>query len=86
MPGFDDSQGIFRCDDVPLDRVARDAGTPLHVYSAPLIAARYRELDAAFGTYPHRLHYAIKANATLAVVRDLQALGDTAVAISGGEI
>ena len=32
----------------------------------PLIDERYRALDAAFGGVPHRLHYAIKANATLA--------------------
>ncbi len=36
--------------------------------------------------YPHRLHYAIKANATLAIVRHLRELGARADANSGGEI
>jgi diaminopimelate decarboxylase len=47
---------------------------------------RYRALDLAFGSYPHRLHYAIKANATLGVVRRMRALGARADANSGGEI
>ena len=35
---------------------------------------------------PHRLHYAIKANSTLAVVRLMRELGARADANSGGEI
>jgi diaminopimelate decarboxylase len=47
---------------------------------------RYAALDAAFADYPHDLHYAIKANATLAVVREMRAAGAHADANSGGEI
>ena len=47
---------------------------------------RYRALDLAFVSHPHRLHYAIKANSTTAVVRELRALGARADANSGGEI
>jgi len=61
-------------------------GTPVHVYSAALIRERYRALDAAFASRAHRLHYAIKANSTTAVVRELRALGARADANSGGEI
>ncbi len=74
------------CDGQPLADIARAVGTPVHVYSAPLMAERYRELDAAFASYPHRFHYAIKANSTLAVVRSMRALGAQADANSGGEI
>jgi diaminopimelate decarboxylase len=86
MPGFLREQDVLTCDGVPLDRIARDTGTPVHVYSGPLIDARYRELDEAFAGYPHRFHYAIKANATLGVVRRMRALGANADANSGGEI
>lgn len=86
MHGFAPARGILRCDDVPLDEIARETGTPVHVYSGGLIAERYRALDEAFSSYPHRLHYAIKANATLAVVRRLRELGASADANSGGEI
>ena len=62
------------------------AGTPVHVYSAATIVDRYRALDDAVHAHPHRLHYAIKANATLGIVRLLRELGASADANSGGEI
>jgi diaminopimelate decarboxylase len=88
---FDWMAGFVReaelmCDGVSLAAIARGVGTPVHVYSAAVLADRYRRLDAAFAGYPHRLHYAIKANATLAVVRRLRALGARADANSLGEL
>ena len=88
---FDWMRGFVRnvelmCEGVPLAAIARETGTPVHVYSTAVLSDRYRRLDAAFAGYPHRLHYAIKANATLAVVRHLRALGARADANSLGEI
>ena len=88
MPGFGRSggSGDLSCDGVPLAAIAHEVGTPVHVYSAAVLADRYRRLDAALAAYPHRLHYAIKANSTLAIVRALRALGARADANSLGEI
>ena len=86
VAGFHFTDGVLTCDGVPLADIASAIGTPVHVYSAALMAERYRALDAAFGGYPHRCHYAIKANATLAVVRLMRRLGLYADANSGGEI
>ena len=47
---------------------------------------RYRAIDAAFGGYPHALHYALKANSTLAIARLLRELGSSADANSIWEI
>jgi diaminopimelate decarboxylase len=71
---------------VPLAGIAAAEGTPLYVYSAATIAARYRAIDHAFRSYPHALHYALKANSTLAIARLLRGLGSGADANSGGEI
>lgn len=84
MPGL--TSGALMCEDVPLPAIAEAAGTPLHVYSRSQLRARVRALDGAFSAYPHDLHYAIKANATLAVVREMRAEGAHADANSGGEI
>src|SRR5262245_12570406 len=86
VPGFALQAGELVCDGIPLAAIVREQGTPVHVYSAEDIRARYQRLDAAFGAYPHRLHYAIKANATLGIVRLLRELGARADANSGGEI
>jgi diaminopimelate decarboxylase len=74
------------CDGVPLGDIAAAEGTPVYVYSAAVLRERYRAIDAAFGDYPHALHYALKANSTLAVARLLRGLGSAADANSVWEI
>ncbi len=87
MDGFDCSPGrSATCDGVDLATVAAAEGTPLYVYSAAAIVERYRALDAALGDYPHRIHYAMKANSTLGLVRLLFSAGSAFDANSGGEI
>jgi diaminopimelate decarboxylase len=71
---------------VPLTEIAAVEGTPLYVYSAAILRDRYQAIDRAFGDYPHALHYALKANSTLAIVRLLQGLGSAADANSIWEI
>jgi len=74
------------CDGVPLSAIAQAEGTPLYVYSAARLRDRYRAIDRALGAYPHRLHYALKANSTLALARILRDLGSGADANSIWEI
>ena len=64
---------------VPLADIAASAGTPCYVYSAAAIRDAYTALDSAFGDYPHAIHYALKANSSLELVRLLKALGYTEV-------
>jgi diaminopimelate decarboxylase len=84
--------GFFRqpdelvCDGVPLVEIAAKTGTPVYVYSAGLLRERYQTIDAAFGAYPHALHYALKANSSLALVRLLRTLGSAVDANSIWEI
>ncbi len=86
MTGFHRIDNLLACDGVALADLAAAEGTPLYVYSAATIASRYRAIDAAFASYPHALHYALKANSTLAIVRLLRGLGSMVDANSGGEI
>lgn len=67
-------------------RLAADHGTPSYIYSAPLIRSAYRRLDEAFGGAPHSIHYALKANSTLGLVRLVRELGSAADANSLGEV
>jgi len=86
VPGVDYTEGELACDGVRLSTIARAHGTPVHVYSGAVIAERYRQFSAPFAAVPHRIHYAIKANSTLAIAERLRALGASADANSGGEI
>jgi diaminopimelate decarboxylase len=74
------------CDGVSVAAIAADIGTPLYIYSADAIRSAYRALDDAFAAVPHAIHYALKANSTLAIARLLRSLGSRADANSGGEI
>jgi diaminopimelate decarboxylase len=76
----------LRFDGAPLEPLAAEFGTPLYVYAADIVAARYRDLDAAFAGRPHRLLYSVKANANGALLRRLAALGAGADVVSGGEL
>ena len=74
------------CDGVPLSAIAAAEGTPIYVYSAAVLRERYQAIDGAFEGYPHALHYALKANSTLAVARLLRQLGSSVDANSVWEI
>ena len=86
MIGFHRVGNALVCDGVSLEPVAAAHGTPLYIYSAATVSARYRAIDAAFAGHPHAIHYALKANSTLALARLLHTLGSSADANSGGEI
>jgi diaminopimelate decarboxylase len=84
--GFSQSGGRLHCDGTPVAEIAGAAGTPVYVYSAGLIREAHAALEEAFAAYPHSLHYALKANSTLAILRLIRSLGTGADANSGGEI
>jgi diaminopimelate decarboxylase len=69
-----------------LPAIAQSVGTPAYVYDAAEIRRAYTGFDAALGSYPHAIHYALKANSTLGLVRLLRQLGSEVDANSGGEI
>ena len=84
--GFSERDGAWVCDGVSLAAIAREVGTPCYVYSAALIRARYTRLTAALSGCRHSVHYALKANSTLGLVRLIQGLGASADCNSVGEI
>ncbi|MEO5741136.1 MAG: diaminopimelate decarboxylase [Vicinamibacterales bacterium] len=86
MTGFIRDANTLVCDGLPLEAIAREHGTPLYVYSAAAIRKSYRELDEAFASHPHRIHYAMKANSSFAVVKLLREAGSAVDANSIGEV
>jgi diaminopimelate decarboxylase len=75
-------------EEVPLARIAREAGTPVWVYSAGTLRRRYRALRAALSGagLQATIHFAVKANGNLAVLRILAAEGAGADVVSEGEL
>lgn len=74
------------CEDVPVEKLAGELGTPLYVYSHRTIVQNFRALDKALACLPHSIHFAVKANSNLAVLRTLATCGSGFDIVSGGEL
>lgn len=74
------------CDRVALREIAAQCGTPVYVYSADGIAARFSAYRDALRAIPHEICYAVKANSNLAVLSLLARLGSGFDIVSGGEL
>jgi diaminopimelate decarboxylase len=83
---FQPSPAGLLCDRVSVHSIVEAVGTPAYVYSATAIRTAFSEIDSAFAGYPHAIHYALKANSTLALLRLLRSLGSRVDANSWGEI
>lgn len=84
--GFAWIDGTLHCEAVAADRLAREHGTPLYVYSRSIIEARYRDFQDAFAPLDPLIAYSVKANGNLSVLRLLGDLGAGADIVSGGEL
>jgi diaminopimelate decarboxylase len=86
MHGFSYQNGALYCEDVKLDGLAEEYGTPLYVYSAGTIVDHFTRLDAALSGIDHEIAYAVKANSNLSVLRLLATKGAGFDIVSGGEL
>jgi len=78
---FSYRDGRLWCDDVSLEELARQHGTPLYVYSAGQIRERLRLFQEAFSSTPSTVCFAVKSNSSLAILRLLAESGtDLAIA------
>jgi diaminopimelate decarboxylase len=83
---FQYSNGKLFGEQVDLEAIAREAGTPCYVYSSQSILDAYHAYDDAFGDMPHMVCYAVKANSTLGVLSILARAGCGFDIVSGGEL
>ncbi len=66
--------------------LAQKFGTPLYVYDAQDIRARCRTLQSAFASLAPHIHYSVKANSSLSILRLLYEQGLGFDIVSGGEL
>ncbi len=69
-----------------MQKLAKQHGTPLYVYSSAMIRQRYDVFDAAFRDQPHTICYSVKANSNLTILRMLAKKGCGFDVVSGGEL
>ena len=86
MHSFSYVDGSLRCEDVDLNEIANNFGTPAYVYSAGTIRTNFQRLDSALSPLDHMICYAVKANSNLAVLSLLARMGSGFDIVSGGEL
>ena len=86
MEGFHYRDGVLHADEIPVERLVAELGTPTYVYSARAIRFRYRRLAAAFAPLGAELHYAVKASGNLHLLRLLRSEGAGMDVVSIGEL
>ena len=91
MDHFQLRDGTLHAEDVPLDALAAEVGTPAYVYSTATLTRHYGVLRDAVDAHPAAfgdalIAFAVKANANLSVLATLARLGSGADTVSEGEI
>lgn len=86
MHHFAYRNGVLHCEDVSLEAIARELGTPAYVYSDATLRRHYNVLAEAFANRNVLIAFAVKANSNIGVLATLASLGAGADVVSGGEL
>jgi diaminopimelate decarboxylase len=83
---FEYRNGSLHCEQVPLQRIAEEVGTPAYIYSEQTLQRHVRVFNEAFEAVPHLTCYAVKANSNINILRRFAEWGTGFEIISGGEL
>ena len=86
MDHFNYRDGQLWAEDVAVQAIAAEFGTPVYIYSRATIERHWRAFDEALGAHPHLICYAVKANSNLAVLNVMARLGSGFDVVSVGEL
>lgn len=86
MDHFEYRHGQLYAEDVAVADIARTYGTPCYIYSRATLERHWHAFNDAFGTQPHLVCYAVKANSNLAILNLFARLGSGFDIVSGGEL
>ncbi|WP_299870942.1 diaminopimelate decarboxylase [uncultured Cocleimonas sp.] len=86
MDFFNYKNGQLFAEDVALEDIAKQYGTPSYVYSRATLERHYHAFNDAFGDQPHLICYSVKANSNIAILNLLARLGSGFDIVSVGEL
>jgi diaminopimelate decarboxylase len=79
-------QNKFFVDEVALEDIAEQYGTPCYIYSRKAFERNWHAFQDAFAGKPHMICYAVKANSNIAILNCLARLGSGFDIVSIGEL
>jgi diaminopimelate decarboxylase len=74
------------CEEVSVERIAQEAGTPFYLYSHRTLLQHFRVFTSAFAEVPHIVCFAVKACSNTAILRIFAREGGGVDLVSGGEL
>ncbi len=86
MHHFAYRDGRLHVEDVSIEAITAQAGTPVYIYSTATLKRHYEVFAKAVGAPKAHIFYAVKANGNLGVLATLARLGAGADVVSEGEI
>ena len=86
MHEFKYKQNKLYCENISLEDLVKDFGTPLYIYSYHTLISHFLKLRQAFKKINPLICYSVKANSNLAFLRALVKKGSGLDIVSGGEL
>lgn len=86
MDHFNYRNNELFAEDVPVQEIVQQFGTPCYIYSRATLERHWRAFDSVLKGTPHLVCYAVKANSNLAVLNILARLGSGFDIVSVGEL
>ncbi len=86
MHHFHYKKNELYCEDVSLETIAQEVGTPCYVYSYATLLRHFRVFDEAFAGLDHLVCFAMKANSNIAILKSFIQQGAGLDIVSGGEL
>lgn len=79
------NQQLF-AEDVAINDIIAQHGTPAYIYSRATLERHWHAFDKAFGEHPHLICFAVKSNSNIALLNVMARLGSGFDIVSQGEL
>ena len=86
MHHFNYHNNELYCEDVPVQRITKEVGTPFYLYSHATLKRHFMAFDKAFDGTKRLVCFSAKANTSLAILKLFAGLGSGLDIVSGGEL
>ena len=86
MHHFAYREGRLFAEEIPLERIAREVGTPFYCYSHATLERHFQAFRDSLGSVPHLICFSVKSNSNMAVLRVFLNQGAGLDVVSGGEL
>ena len=86
MNHFTYKDGILYCENIEVQKIAEQVGTPFYLYSTATLKRHFKAFDSGFEGLDHLTCFAVKSCSNIAILNLFRKMGSGADIVSGGEL